>query len=1014
MALDRRKALAVAAYLAMAATPVGRDDLAGLLWPELSQERARAALRSTLPALTGAAPHGWLAIDRRTLGLRPEAVAVDARRFLALVAEARADHPDGEGLCGRCAALLREADGLYAGDFLQGFSLSGCPDFEAWQLAQREALRRELGWALQALAGHSWARGPQGVDEALGYGRRWLELDSLNEAAHRQLMGRYAAAGRRGEALRQYHSCAALLLAELGAAPAPETTALFERIARGEVAAAAGPPPQASPPAAPGDLVGREAELALVVARLGDPACRLLTLTGPGGVGKTRLAHQAAAALAPRFAEGAHPVGLGAAHTPAEAVNLIATALGIATAGGQPLAALRGALARRELLLVLDNLEQIPGAAELALDLLAAGPGLRILATSRERLALRAESVLPLSGLAVPADGAAGAEGYGAVELFVRRARQVRPDFALDEASRAAVVRVCALTGGLPLAIELAAAWARTLSPAEIAAEIARSPDFLRAAVRDLPERHGSLRAVFDHSWRLLGPAERAAFSRLAVFRGGFGAEAAQEVAGASLGDLATLEDKSLLWRAADGRFGFHPLLEQYAAERLAEAPAEAAGLRARHGRHVARLVARVGPALAGGDQPAALAELAREGPNLRAAWAWAVEAGDQEAIALMLEGLARFCELRSYRQEGEAALAAAETRLAATPAPGAEARRLLARLQAWRGHFCQFLGRYDDAEAALGRALAAAAALGDTALLAFCRKGQGINANARGEHRRAVALHAESLGLYRALGDRSGVGDALNRIGGAAYDMGDLGEARACWQASYEAYEGLGDLSGMARALNNLGEVCRIVGDHGAARRLAERSLALHAQLGRGWQAISPLNALGMLARLEGRYAEAGRLHAESLALCRQAGDARGEAATTLYLAELELAQGRLEEAGGALEASLRGFRAIGHAQGVSASLTAMAELAVRRGAYGEAAALAREGLAIAEAIPARLEAGRALSTLGLALALGGEPEEGAAALRGAETALRAVGARRDAETAAARRRQAGHQTGG
>lgn len=1007
--LERRKALALLAYLALAPGAVSRDELAALLWPELSQERARAALRATLPTLTGAAPLAWLVADRYNVSLHPTAVDVDLARFATLLNAVRAHHHGEASLCSACTARLREAAALWRGELLQGFHLPANPDFEAWQLAQRETLRHDLAWILSLLVQQT---GMLSATQLVDYAQRWVELDPLNEAAHRALMERYAALGRRDEALRQYQRCAALLQTELGIEPAPETITLYAQLVRSAEGAA--PHSTRTPfeqvaaqlPAEPGAFVGREGELAWLLARITEPDCRLVTLSGPGGIGKTRLALRAATMLAAHFAHGACLAALSEARSPAEAVGLIAAALGLDSVGEeQPLALLRSALSQRELLLVLDNLEQIPAIAELVLDLLAAAPALKLLVTSRERLALRAEHVLPLNGLSYPDGQNAPIATFDAVQLFVQRARQLRPDFTLSAANQANVARICALVEGMPLGLELAAAWVQSLSPHEIAAEIAHGADFLRATVRDLPVRHRSLRAIFAHSWRLLSPDEQAGVWRLAIFEGGFSAEAAHSVAEQGLAELSVLVDKSLLRRSVAGRYDFHPLLRQYAAERLADDPAEAAHLSQRHARYFAIFVNRLAPKLQGAEQHAALEALSRDGPNLRAAWTWAVSALDYECIGLMLDGLARFCELRSYRQAGEAALADAAARLANAAPSDQIAARLRARVLAWQGHFYQFLGRYSDSAAALACSLSLAQQYDEPALIAFCLKGQGINANARGEHQQAITLHRASLERYQALSDQAGIADALNRMGGAAYDMGELPMARRWWQESYAVYAQNGDLSGMARALNNLGEVCRILGEYGESRRLSEASLALHAELGPGWS-ISPYNNLALLARIEGHFAEAARLHERSLAICREVGDLRGAANTNFFLGELKLADERLSEAEQHLRASLSSFRAMGQRQGVSACLSGLAELALKRGQLTEAAALARASLSIAEAIPARLSVGRALSSLGYAQALAGDPAA-ATSLAAAAAIFSAIGAVAELALVAARREQ-------
>ncbi len=1010
--LGRQKALALVAYLALARDPVSRDELASLCWPELSQERARAALRTTLPALTTAVPIDWITADRRHVRLQPTAVEIDFIRFAELVARVRQHAHGASAPCADCVARLQEAAALYRGEFLQGFSLASNPDFETWQLAQREALRHEIVWVLRTLTNPTEQADQPSDEAALRYGRRWLELDPLNEAAHRALMELYAAAGRRSDALLQYHACAAVLQADLGVAPAPETIALYEQIARNEQRSFHIAPPiqrlqHGQLPAEPGGFVGRATELAWLVARLRDPDCRLITLTGPGGMGKTRLALRAAAQLAADFNDGTRMAPLGDARSAPEALRHIAAAIDpTLVSNDPPLEVLQRILARRELLLVLDNLEQIPAIADYVSTLLSAAPGLKLLATSRERLALRAEHILPLGGLAVPDALSDPVTTYGAVQLFIQRARQMRPDFALDALNQAAIVQICTLVEGMPLGLELAAAWIRTLTPAEIAAEIGRSPDFLQAAVRDLPDRQRSLRAVFAHSWRLLSPTEQDGFRRLSIFRGGFTIAAAVAVAELHRDTLVALENKSLLRRSADGRYDFHPLLRQYAAEHMAVTSAEEAALQARHARYIAGIVAELAPRLGSGDH---LLTLANDNANMQVAWFWAVNNAAFQTLGLMVEGLARFCELRSYRQEAEAALAYAEARLTAEPPTDTATLRVLAHVQAWRGHFCQFLGRYDEAAALLEQSLAVAHhLLEDPALIAFGLNAQGINANAYGDHRRAIELHQTSLALYQALGDQAGIGEVFNRMGGAAFDMGDLVEARRCWQASHVAFTATDDLCGMARALNNLGEVARILGEYAESRRLSEESLALHTALGPSWS-ISPVNNLAILARLAGRFDEAQQLHERSLAACHTVGDQRGAVNTTLLLGELELARDRIDAAEAYLTTSLDSFRTLRQRHGMSACLTRLAEVALKRGDYTQAADLARESLAIAEASSAQLTAGRALSSLGMALTLSGDRAAGAAAFAAAEATLTTIGARADAQTVAERRRMFG-----
>lgn len=322
-------------------------------------------------------------------------------------------------------------------------------------------------------------------------------------------------------------------------------------------------------------FIGREAELCAVAELLANPACRLLTLVGAGGIGKTRLAIEVAFRVAQHFADGVCFIPLQAVPSPDLLTPAIVDALAIPRSGQADLLShVLTYLHDKHLLLVLDNVEHLLDAIGVLTAILQAAPAVTLLVTSREVLHLQEEWLYRIDGLAVPADAHADAwANCDAVRLFVERARQVRHDLAL-ETEAAAVVRICRLVEGMPLALEVAAAWLSTLSCAEVADEIQRSLDFLSTTLRDVPERHRSMRAVFDHSWQRLSPEERAVFMRLSVFRGGFNRAAAEVVAGATLPLLTALVGKSLLrWEFDRRRYQIHGLLRQYAAEQLAQSP---------------------------------------------------------------------------------------------------------------------------------------------------------------------------------------------------------------------------------------------------------------------------------------------------------------------------------------------------------------------------------------------------------------------------------------------------------
>jgi len=728
-------------------------------------------------------------------------------------------------------------------------------------------------------------------------------------------------------------------------------------------------------------FIGRVAERARIAASLHDPACRLLTLVGPGGGGKTRLALQVAAEQGAAFAHGSHVVALAPLSAAAFVVPAIAGALGYRFVGpSEPQAQLLAYLRDKELLLVLDNFEHLPAAIDLVLALLERAPRVKLLVTSRQRLALQAEYVLDLAGLPVPpGDAVADVAEYAAVRLFVERARQARADFALSPATASSVVRICALVDGLPLGIELAAAWVRTHSCQEIAQEMERSLDFPRSPLRDVPERHRSLRAVFDYSWRLLPAEERAVLRRLSVFRGGFDADAAVAVAEAAQPHLLGLVDHALLRRGPGGRYDLHELVRRYAAERLAAVPDEGAATEARHGGHYALFLAAHADALQGGGQGAALAEIEAEIDNVRAAWRWAVAHGREREIDQGVEGLCRFYELRSWLAEGDEALERAAESLARAERREARDRRSLAvargRVLAWRGRICHALARYQRSAALLDEGLAALRRHGGTAQdLALCLDAQGNNAGIRGDYAAAARLYRESLALSVDAGDRHGEALALRHLGGVAYDMGEFVAAKEDWERSLALRARGGEADGMAPDLNNLGEVAVVLGDYEEAARRSREALVLLGEVGVTEARFHPLANLGQLAEMRGDYAEARSYHRECLAIARQVGDGKGTAWALLHLAWTAQRADETGEAARRYRESLAIFEEIGYPRGIARCRNGLGRLAIRLGDDGEAGGQCRASLAIAERIGTRPEAAAAHAVLGQVAYRGGD----------------------------------------
>ena len=953
VAIQRRKTMALLAYLAVTARASTRESLATLFWPESDQSTALANLRRDLSGLKSALGAEFLLVERVNISLNPAVdLWLDVAEFQERLAKARSHH-DGSGpLCPECFAHLAEAIALYIGDFMAGFNLPDSPQFDDWQFFQSDSLRRVLAEGLQKLIHHHRDRGE--FEHATEFARQWLSLDSLHEPAHRQLMALYALSGQHAAALRQYQECVRILEEELGLSPEGETDRLYEAIRTRQF-----PPPQSgSPvrhnlPAQTTRFIGREQEL-LELQRLlvVEPDVRLITIWGPGGIGKTHLAVEAARSAAPHFRDGVYFVSLAPLNSAKNILLALADSIGLQLYEAQhPERQLFDYLQGKHMLLVLDNFEHLLTGVDLLAQILAVSPQVRLLVTSRERLDLTSENLYPLGGLSYP--GQADLEhvlDYDAVSLLLQCVRKLQPDFEPLAQDLSAMVHICQLVQGMPLALLLAAAWMEVLSLDEMSAEIARSLDILATELRDLPERQRSMRAVFDYSWQLLAEQQRLSLMKLCVFQGGFTRQVAQSVAGASMKDLLLLINKSWFYRDQAGRYRFHELIRQYAEQKLSRDPDAYYQARAEHSAYYARLLHEMHGAMQSSQQQSAFHAISIEFDNIRAAWGWLVEQGQlQTAIDSILPALYRYCEARARSFDLIQMIRAAAATL---PDPKvvisdqAHATMLTAEAAFFRNHFpvrFEIFGMLIPAEeGALQKAWLFAGQTGELRamgfwgiLLAFLY-GRIIDLDQGIQHLRHLVHHfrqasiawelafalelllqllemrfnsgvdtdeierfaLQAIDIFQSLGDEREAGFTLRLFGQLHRLQHNYPQAIQHWQTAQEKLQSVGDWATAADIHWQLGDLHLQMGAFEVAFQHYKAMNQAYEEKGARRAAAHMLSKESYEALRYSDVDHAWRTRQRSLAYAREVGDIFSEAWSIWELGEIYRLKGDLEKA--------------------------------------------------------------------------------------------------------------------
>jgi predicted ATPase/DNA-binding SARP family transcriptional activator len=896
------KARALFYYVAVNGRPEARVKLAGLFWGDLPDANANANLRKTLTNLrhqVGA----YLTITRTSVGLN------EANPLWLDVAEFE------EMLAGDDANDWQTAVSLYHGDFLEGFYIEGATEFETWVLAERYRLREKLLLTLHKLA--KYLASQRQYAQAIGYAQQLIILEPLREDIHQLLMTLFAQSGQRARALAQYEACVSILAQELNTEPGSETRDLFHRIQTGEMEPflLTSTLPPHNLPASITSFVGREVELEEIKSWLADINSRLLTIVGPGGVGKTRLALQAAWAAQDNFAHGIWFIPLTSLTEVGHVITAIVTTLDISFLGqASPETQVTKFLRHRESLLLLDNAEHLISQplADLLTHILTEAAGVKIMVTSRQRLMMQAERVLNLSGLAYPyVERGVAISAYPARQLFLERCYNHGVTLESTSQAESAIQHLCALVEGLPLALELAAASTTTRSLPAINAEVEQGITFLTTHLRDMPPRHRSLRAVFDTSWQRLDHAEQQLMHQLAYFDGGFTEHAAIEITGATTAQLQTLARHSLLRLQADGRYDMHELIRQYSASKLTQYPDEAEEVAHYHGHYFAQFLAAREEGIQGADYLQAKAEIQADIENIHKGWAWLVSTQNLDDIARAAEAL-HYYYLNAQGMFADAAhrfQVAADEILQANQHEKAEQlagrlwlqaavnRRMLGQLAAAERLAQQSLTVFYRHEMPLGIARASstlsvimlqqndketAQQLAETAVaqartldnpitLCLCLNNLSYVLSYNEQIETAIEIAEESAALAQTIAYPHGMLSAMNMLGVYYQHIGEVEKAELMFAELVDRCRQAATKSRLAQAVNNLGALYQKQGELDKARPLLQEAVSLYQEVGQEHYAASVQVKLGEMALANGQTAQAWHYCQQALQVAQE-----------------------------------------------------------------------------------------------------------------------------------------------
>lgn len=1012
--LNRRKSLALLAYLAVVRRPVRRELLAALLWPDADLPRGLSNVRTAIWSVNRALSDDWAITEGDTLQINVDfQLEVDVRQFRQALAISGEERQSG----------IKQAVSLYEDDFMAGFSLPDSQEFDDWLFVERENLRQQLSMALEELIVSHSAQGL--YDEAIFYARRSLQLDPLNERVHQHLMRLYAWDNQLATVHQQYRMLQTILADELQVPISPETEALYQdilarRLAPPVVQAAATTtvtaPPRSHLPVQGLPFIGRESELKAIHEQFAQPECRLLTLRGPGGTGKTRLAIRAAEKM--DWPDGVAFVPLAPLNSAQDVAASMLQALGLYKPQEQNSTDfLCGYLMDKSMLIVLDNYEHLLPDTAIIETVLSQAPRVRLLVTSRERLNLREEWVVDVSGLEYPGSTQDPHwQHSAAVELFTFSARRANHAFTLSEQNGEAVVAICQFVGGLPLGIELAATWTEVLTPADILRELQRGFDILETDASDVPQRQRSVRAVMEYAWMQLRPAERQRMIALSLFVDAFPLEAAREAAGASITDMRRLLNQTLVRHLADGRYHLHELVRQFAWQQATPDEQEAA--EQQFFSYYSATVRQLLPRLKSTDQPRAIREMGSMQENLMQAARLIVKyrAWDQlypitealwhyfqvyrrmsdieRLVTAVLEALQPQRDLTAeidilyafwlvmsagirrstgHQSEVDAISNQVLTILDAHPAHPRTALPLLilAQYYLWPGgHLARF-------EARTLRALELMRRKRDVWGEAFAEWDYAFALH-NGRRYHEVIPHAEAaLSLFKQTGQPWGIGIAFDMLAEYAATMGDYTQARLHYEAMLPYIERLDDEIWVINVRREIEQYRHSGMDTEQSITATQQSRESYQRLGDRMSYAWSTYHLAWSYFIRDNLKTAEGYYQEALSIFHEMGSQEGRTWTQVFLASIAQERGRFDEAEQRLKAAVDGVSMDDFPWPLAGAAYVRGDIALSQGDLATAAGHYHQALKIAHDVRSAHQIMRHLSGAADWLLAAGHPEQ-------------------------------------